>query len=159
MTAQTIQAFDHRQPIIVDPSEIRPGDWMRDLGTLRQVESVQATANQRAQGTLAAVRFVGGVDGRYGTLSVPEGVKVTCGVRLSRRPETAVYDLEVVIRRGPLHVPGIAAEERVKESIESALAASRLPTASREPQRNAHLWTTSPRLASTVTPKPSARSS
>ena len=34
-----------------------------------------------------------------------------------------MYDLEVVIRRRPLHVPGIAAEDRVKEIIESALAA------------------------------------
>lgn len=77
MAAQAIQAFDHRHPIIVDPSEIRPGDWMRDLGTLRQVESVQAASDQRTQGTLTAVRFVDGVDGRFGTLSVPENVKVT----------------------------------------------------------------------------------
>ena len=77
MAAQAIQTFDHRHPIIVDPSEIRPGDWMRDLGTLRQVESVQATDLQPTQGSHAAVRFVDGVDGRYGTLSVPEDVKVT----------------------------------------------------------------------------------
>lgn len=77
MAAQTIQAFDHRHPIIVDPSEIRPGDWMRDLGTLRQVESVQTTDDQPTQGSHAAVRFVDGVDGRYGTLSIPRGVKVT----------------------------------------------------------------------------------
>lgn len=38
-----------------------------------------------------------------------------------------MYDLEVVIRRRPLHVPGIAAEERVKEIIESALAAWGIP--------------------------------
>jgi hypothetical protein len=38
-----------------------------------------------------------------------------------------VYDLEVVIRSRPLHVPGIAAEERVKEIIESALAAWGIP--------------------------------
>jgi hypothetical protein len=77
MTAQAIQAFDHWHPISVNPSEIRPGDWMRDLGTLRQVETVQTASDQRTQGALTAVRFVNGVDGRFGTLSVPEGVKVT----------------------------------------------------------------------------------
>lgn len=77
MAAQAIQAFDHRHPIIVDPSEIRAGDWMRDLGTLRQVESVKATDDTSMQGTPASVRFVDGVDGRYSTLSVPGGVKVT----------------------------------------------------------------------------------
>jgi len=38
-----------------------------------------------------------------------------------------VYDLEVTIRRRPLYVPDIAAEERVKEIIESALAAWGIP--------------------------------
>jgi len=75
MATRTIQAFDHRQPVIVNPSEIRPGDWMRDLGTLRQVESVETTDDQTLPGTL--IRFADAVDGQYGTLSVREGVKVT----------------------------------------------------------------------------------
>jgi hypothetical protein len=73
MEAPTIQVFDQRRPVFVEPSEIRAGDWMRDLGTLRQVESVE-TADGPARGV--AVRFVGGVDGAYATLSVHEGVSV-----------------------------------------------------------------------------------
>lgn len=77
MATQAIQAFDHRHPVIVDPSEIRAGDWMRDLGTLRQVESVEATDDTSTQGKPTSVRFADGVDGWYSTLSVPRGVKVT----------------------------------------------------------------------------------
>lgn len=36
----TVHTFDHRQQMLVDPSEIRPGDWLHDLGTLRQVETI-----------------------------------------------------------------------------------------------------------------------
>lgn len=71
MSAPTIQAFDRRHPIILGPTEIRPGDWLRDLGTLRQVESVDDSASG------VSVRFAGGVDGQYATLSVPEDVPVT----------------------------------------------------------------------------------
>ena len=74
MATPAVQTFDSQQPMIVNPSEIRPGDWMRDLGILRQVESAE---DRSVQGTCASIRFVDGVDGRYGTLSVPEGVKVT----------------------------------------------------------------------------------
>lgn len=74
MTAQTIQAFDGRRPVIVNPSEIKEGDWMRDLGRLRQVESAEASANRLGA---VLVRFADGEDGRYATLSVPEAVAVT----------------------------------------------------------------------------------
>lgn len=73
MSAPTIQAFDQRHPTIVEPSEIRPGDFMRDLGTLRRVESVETPADTRS----VSVRFEGGIDGLYGTLSVPGDVPVT----------------------------------------------------------------------------------
>jgi hypothetical protein len=37
----TLQTFDGRQPTVVDnPGQIKPGDWYPDLGTLRQVETV-----------------------------------------------------------------------------------------------------------------------
>jgi hypothetical protein len=71
----TVQTFDHRHPIIIKPSEIRAGDWMRDLGTLRQVESVASAEGPCADGV--SVRFVDGVDGAYATLSVREHVPVT----------------------------------------------------------------------------------
>ena len=57
----------------VTTAEIRAGDWMRDLGTLRQVESVEKTDGPTQS---VSVRFVGGVDGAYATLSVHEGVPV-----------------------------------------------------------------------------------
>jgi hypothetical protein len=38
-----------------------------------------------------------------------------------------MYDLDVVIRHRPLHVTRIPAEERVREIIESALAAWGIP--------------------------------
>jgi len=77
MTAPAVQTFDSRQPMIVNPSEIRPGDWVRDLGKLRMVESVETTSERIAPGIAANVRFVDDEDGRYGTLSVPEGIEVT----------------------------------------------------------------------------------
>ena len=39
MTA--LQTFDGRQQVVLDhPGQIQPGDWLPDLGTLRQVKSV-----------------------------------------------------------------------------------------------------------------------
>ena len=75
MAAPMIQAFDQRHPVIVEPSQIRTGDWMRDLGTLRQVESIEEVDDPCAQGV--CVRFVDGVNGRYATLNVRRGVAVT----------------------------------------------------------------------------------
>ena len=77
MSALTIQAFDRRHPIIVNPCEIRAGDWMRYLGRLRRVESVETADDQASAGTVVSVRFEDSVDGQFGTLSVPEGIKVT----------------------------------------------------------------------------------
>jgi hypothetical protein len=37
----TVQTFDGRRQTILDhPRQIKPGDWFPDLGTLRQVQSV-----------------------------------------------------------------------------------------------------------------------
>jgi len=48
-----VQTFDSRQPVaLTDPSEIKPGDWLEDLATLRQVESVDSI------GTLHVVHFL-----------------------------------------------------------------------------------------------------
>jgi hypothetical protein len=70
-----IQTFDGRCAVLVDPREIRVGDWMRDVGRLRQVESVEASAAPISPGVL--VRFSDGETGPYATLSVPDGVAVT----------------------------------------------------------------------------------
>lgn len=77
MSVLTIQAFDQRHPIIVNPCEICAGDWMRDLGRLRRVEAVEIVDDQASVGMLVSVRFEDGVDGQFGTLSVCEGVMVT----------------------------------------------------------------------------------
>ena len=69
-----IQTFDgRRHAVLVDPSEIRAGDYMRDLGRLRLVEAVEASA---VAGSIL-VRFADDVDGTFATLSVPDGVTVT----------------------------------------------------------------------------------
>ena len=77
MSSLTIQAFDQRHLIIVNPCEIRAGDWMRDLGRLRRVEFVETVNDQASVGMLVSVRFEDGVDGQFGTLSVCEGITVT----------------------------------------------------------------------------------
>jgi hypothetical protein len=57
MPVPTIQAFDNRHPVIVGPSEIRPGDWMNDLGTLRQVDYVDTISVRTGSGVLRLVHF------------------------------------------------------------------------------------------------------
>ena len=73
----TVQAFDNRRQFIVRPDGIRPGDWLRDLGTLRQVESVEAVAAGHGLRRLFVVRFVPipGVEDLV--LSIPDTVTVT----------------------------------------------------------------------------------
>ncbi|HTJ71452.1 MAG TPA: hypothetical protein VL551_28175 [Actinospica sp.] len=70
MSPTVLHAFD-RHPMIVGPTEVRPGDWLRDLGTLRRVEAVETS------GSGVSIRFAGGVDGQFATLSVPGDVPVT----------------------------------------------------------------------------------
>ena len=57
MSTTKIQTFDDRHPIIVHPSEIKPGDWLSDLGTLRQVVSVDAMSLRKGSGMLHIVHF------------------------------------------------------------------------------------------------------
>lgn len=90
MTAVTIHAFDQRQPVIVNPSEIRAGDWMRDLGRLRKVETVETTNDQTMPGTL--VRFTDTVDGQYGTLNICKGVKAIVWRTLPQSGQTAALE-------------------------------------------------------------------
>jgi hypothetical protein len=57
MSAPTIQTFDQRRPIIVNASEIRPNDWLSDLGTLRQVEYVDTLGVRTGSGLVHIVHF------------------------------------------------------------------------------------------------------
>jgi hypothetical protein len=55
----TAHTFDNRQQLLVGPGEIRPGDWLRDLGTLRQVESIDTLGvSGGGPGTLYILHFV-----------------------------------------------------------------------------------------------------
>lgn len=87
MSIATIQAFDGRNVMLVDPHEIKAGDWMRDLGRLRHVEAVEASSSPIAPCVL--VRFSDGEDGQFATLSIPESVTATVWRTLT---ETADVD-------------------------------------------------------------------
>ena len=75
--APRIQAFDGRRQVIVCPDEIRPGDWLRDLGTLRQVERVEELPSALGLGLLFIVRFVSVSGVEDLVLSIPSTVTVT----------------------------------------------------------------------------------
>lgn len=55
--ATRIQAFDNWQPLIVHPSGIKPGDWLSDIGTFRQVASVDALSMQGGHGMIHILHF------------------------------------------------------------------------------------------------------
>jgi hypothetical protein len=52
------QTFDQRRPVIVGPSEIRPGDWLHDLGTLRQVDVIDTISVRTAASLVHLIHFV-----------------------------------------------------------------------------------------------------
>ena len=54
----TVHTIDDRQQMLVDPGEIRPGDWLHDLGTLRRVESIDTLGTQAGPGTIYILHFV-----------------------------------------------------------------------------------------------------
>ena len=54
----TVHTFDGRQQMLVDTGEIRPGDWLHDLGTLRQVESIDMIGGDGGPGTIYILHFV-----------------------------------------------------------------------------------------------------
>lgn len=72
-----IQAFDGRRQVILRPDEIRSGDWLRDLGTLRQVVSMEELPAVGGAGQLFVLHFalVAGVEDLV--LTIPSTVVVT----------------------------------------------------------------------------------
>jgi hypothetical protein len=61
----------------VRPHEIRVGDWLRDLGTLRQVESVEDLPSAIDSGRIFVLRFVPVPGVEDLVLGIPGTVMVT----------------------------------------------------------------------------------
>ena len=83
MTTAQIQTPTNTQRLTVKPSEIRAGDWMRDLGRLRQVDTIEPLADgiTRADGEatsseLYVIRFAD-ADGEFATMGVWEAFPAT----------------------------------------------------------------------------------
>jgi hypothetical protein len=72
-----LQVFGARRPVTVDPCEIRPGDWLRDLGTLRQVDAVEELPSAVGSGRIFVVRFASAPGVEDLALSVPDTVTIT----------------------------------------------------------------------------------
>lgn len=84
MATANIQAPTNTQRLTVKPSEIRVGDWMRDLGRLRQVDTIEALSNgikrtdiDAESSELYVLRFADEPDGDFGTMGVWETFPVT----------------------------------------------------------------------------------
>jgi hypothetical protein len=88
MTTPAIHTTDMRRQHVVTPAEIRPGDWLRDLDTLRQVESVDAIGVAEGPGMIYIIHFV----------AQPEVANKALGIS-SQRPEVTVWR-ELLCPRG-----------------------------------------------------------
>jgi hypothetical protein len=77
MTAAQIPAPANTQRLTMKPSEIRPGDWLRDLGRLRQVGDIGPVDTEVVPSTLYLIRFVDQPDCDFGTMGVREETPVT----------------------------------------------------------------------------------
>lgn len=75
--ASGIQTFDSRRQVIVCPGEIRPGDWLRDLGALREVTSVKESPDAGSPGRIFVVHFTSAPGIEDLVLSIPDTVTVT----------------------------------------------------------------------------------
>jgi hypothetical protein len=73
-TTQSETAFDRRR-MQVRPSEIQPGDLVRDLGRLREVESVESLDCEITEATLHLIHFADRRDIK--SLGVREAAQVT----------------------------------------------------------------------------------
>ena len=71
------QAADDLTRHTVCPDEIRPGDWLRDLGTLRQVVSMEELPAAGSSGRMFVVRFASISGVKDLALGIPGTVTVT----------------------------------------------------------------------------------
>ena len=68
----TVQTFDSRRPVILDdPGDIKPGDWLEDVGTLRQVDYIDSID------TVFIVHFHVQAGVPHGVRGFSSGVKLT----------------------------------------------------------------------------------
>jgi hypothetical protein len=77
MANSVVQTFDRRQQLNVAPAEIQPGDWLRDLGRLRQVKSVEALDDEISPETLHLIHFTDDQGSRSGSLGVRSVTRIT----------------------------------------------------------------------------------
>ncbi|MBR7830255.1 hypothetical protein KDK95_28390 [Actinospica sp. MGRD01-02] len=70
-----IQTFDNRRQFIVRPDQIRKGDWLRDLGTLRQVASVTVRDRPSCHDRSFVLRFTETPAVQHLSLSIPSTVE------------------------------------------------------------------------------------
>ena len=90
MAATTIQVFDNRQPVILDgPSGIKPGDWMNDRGSLRQVDYVDLLSTRTGGGVVHLVHFKPQQGGNNLVRGISEGTDLTVW-RTPPQPDSAV---------------------------------------------------------------------
>ena len=73
--ALRIQAFDSRRQFIVRPDQIRKGDWLRDLGMLRQVAAVDVTERPSSHDRAFVLRFTETPAVPHLSLSIPSTVE------------------------------------------------------------------------------------
>ena len=71
------QAPDDLSRHTVRPDQIRPGDWLRDLGTLRKVESVETLPAIGSTGRIFVAYFVSVPGVKDLPLGIPNDVTVT----------------------------------------------------------------------------------
>ena len=84
MATANIQAPTNTERLTVKPSEIRSGDWMRDLGRLRQVDTIEPLSNgisraddEAESSALFVLRFADEPNGDFGTLGLWEAFPAT----------------------------------------------------------------------------------
>ena len=79
MIPANVKAQTNTERLTVKPSEIRSGDWMRDLGRFRQVETIEpvgdgiSQADDEAKSSeLFVIRFADEPNGDFATMGVWE---------------------------------------------------------------------------------------
>ena len=77
ITQHQIPDQDQPHRLTIRPSEIQVGDWMRDLGRLRQVKCIELVEENVNPSTMYTIYFADQLDEGYPTLGVREVFTVT----------------------------------------------------------------------------------